>query len=329
MTLTIAEKERAIQLHIKGRKCSSITEELNRSRRTIFDVISKWKKGIFPTPRPSKTHKRKLSAQQVLNVLKYFINNPFHTYGQCIKTLKLPVHVNTIGNILKENKFGNFVACQKHFISLQNQLKRLKFALQYRHWTDEWLNVLFMDEKTVQTYSNGKLLVKRRLKERFDIDKMKIDERQNTKNKVNLFGVVFFNGPNTIYSVSTNLKGKGVTQLMRTKIVNGVGNSTVLLDNASIHSQCLKYLKEHGIAVFDYPPKSNDMNIIENVWGELQKILNRKLRNFTVSTKDQLLQLIDESWKEIPSDYIRKCILSMPRRLEEVIKTKVCIFISN
>lgn len=213
------------------------------------------------------------------------------------------MHENTIGNILSENKFGNYDASQKQFISLQNQVKRLKFALRYRHWTDEWLNVMYMDEKTVQTYSNGKLLVKRRLNERYDIDKMKIDEKQNTDNKVNLFGVVSFNGSNTIYSVSTNLTGKQVTQLMQKKIADGIGNRIVLLDNASIHSNCMKYLTEHGNAVLDFPPKSNDINIIENVWAELQKILNRKLRNFTVSTKQQLLELINESWKEVPCSF--------------------------
>ena len=65
MTLTIAEKELAIQLHIKGFKISSIVDKLNRSRRTIFDVINKWKKGIFPIPKLRKKRKRKLSAQQV------------------------------------------------------------------------------------------------------------------------------------------------------------------------------------------------------------------------------------------------------------------------
>ncbi len=79
-------------------------------------------------------------------------------------------------------------------------------------------------------------------------------------------------------------------------------------------------LRDKGISIIDFPPKSNDLNIIENVWAELQKNLNKKLRNFTISTKDHLLQLIEESWKEIPSDYIRKCILSMPKRLEEMIK---------
>lgn len=51
-------------------------------------------------------------------------------------------------------------------------------------------------------------------------------------------------------------------------------------------------------------------------------ILNRKLRNVNVSTKEDLLKLIEASWKEIPVSFIRKCILSMPDRLQEVIKAK-------
>ncbi|KAG4080632.1 hypothetical protein HA402_013162 [Bradysia odoriphaga] len=309
-------------LHIRGHKYSFIAKELNRHPDTISTVIKKWKDGIFHKPKARLLRRTKLSAQQTLNVLKYFIQNPFHTYDQCVKKLNLPIHKRTVGNILTRHKFGNYVACTKQFISLQNQIRRLRFALTYRHWTNEWLNVLFMDEKTVQTYNNAKILVKRLKKERYDPSKMKTDERQNTKNKVNLFGVVSYNGPNTIYSVSTKLNGTEVKQLMRKNIKRDIGNSVVLLDNASIHNKCIEYLRKKEIIVLDFPPKSNDLNIIENVWAELQKNLNKKLLNFTVSTKNELLQLIEESWKELPSDFIRKCILSMPERLEEVIKMK-------
>lgn len=322
MVLTKDEKQLSILLHVRGFSTLFISKQLNRNIKTISQLIKNWKKGIFDTSKLRRRRKRKLSAQQILNVLKYFVNNPFHTYGQCAKKLKLPVSDDTISLILKDNKVGNFVACPKQFISLQNQIKRLKFALKYRYWSTEWLDVQFMDEKTVQTYSNGKVMVKRRLGERFDHDKLKIDEKQNSENKVNLFGVVSCSGPNTIYSINTKFNGKEATQLMQKEIKNIVRNSTVLIDNASIHNNCIRYLREHGNIVMDFPPKSNDLNVIENVWAELQKKLNRKLRNITVSTKSQLLELIDESWKEIPSDFIRKCVLSMPQRLEEVIKMK-------
>lgn len=240
MDLTSDEKQLAVILHTKGYKFSHIAKQLNRHRGTISLVVNKWKKGIFHSRKDRKQRRSKLSAQQVLNVLKYFIQNPFDTYNQCIKNLKLPVHSDVISSILKKNEFGNFVACTKQFVSLQNQIKRLQFALKYRHWTTEWLDVLFMDEKTVQTYSNGKVMVKRRVNERYESANMKTDEKQNTHNKVNLFGVVSYKGPNTIYSVSTKLNGAEVKQLIRKKIRNDIGDSTVLLENATIHAKSVK-----------------------------------------------------------------------------------------
>ena len=61
------------------------------------------------------------------------------------------------------------------------------------------------------------------------------------------------------------------------------------------------------------------------VWDELQKRLNKKLRNINISTKQDLIKFVNESWQEIPDSFIANCILSMPARLREVIKIKVFI----
>lgn len=224
--------------------------------------------------------------------------------------------------VLTKNGIRNYVACSKSFLSMQNQIKRLKFAIKHQHWTTEWLKVNFLDEKTVQTFSNGRVSVKRKVNERYNADKLITQEIQNTDNKVNLVGLVSFDGPNVIYSVSTSLNGKRFEQLMKNRVKDVVEDSTVLMDNASIHGIGIKYLENLGIRVLDFPPKSNDLNIIENVWAELQKILNSKLRTITISTKVELLTMIEESWKEIPLSFIKNCILSMQKRLNEVIKMK-------
>lgn len=321
MSLTAEEKQSAILLHSKGFSNSFIARELNRSRKTIASLVSRWKKGIFMSKKP-KIQPTKLTAQQVFKVLNYFINNPFKTHAQCIRELRLPVVRSTIHNILKKNGIGSYVAASKQFISMQNRIKRLRFAIKYQKWTSEWLKVHFMDEKTVQTYSNGRVVVKRRARERYNASNIVSQEVQNTKNKVNLFGVVSFDGPNVIYSVSKKFTAKQFTELATSELMDIVKDGTILIDNATIHGQGIQFLKSSGIPVFDFPPKSNDMNLIENVWAELQKILNRKLRNITVSTKNQLLQLIEESWKEIPVSFIENCVLSMPNRLKKVIEAK-------
>ncbi len=96
------EKQLAIMLHIKGYKCTSIAKQLNRGRKVIALIINKWKKGMFHMPQVRMPRRSKLSAQQTLNMLKYFIKNPFHTYNQCINKLKLPVCETTVNRMLKK-----------------------------------------------------------------------------------------------------------------------------------------------------------------------------------------------------------------------------------
>lgn len=292
--MSLHEKQLAIQLHVRGFQNTFIATQLDRHKNQIGLLIKGWTNGRFPAIRKKRiTGDCKLSAQQVYKVLDYFIKNPFSIYKECIRKLKLPVHRSTVTNVLKKNGIRIYVACSKQFLSMINQIKRLKFAIKHQHWTTEWLNVNFLDEKTVQTFSNGRVFVKRKVNERYDVDKIATQEVQNTKNKVNLVGLVSFDGPNMLYSISTEFNEEKFAHLMKNKVKDIVEGSTVLMDNATIHKDGMKYLESIGISVIDFPPKSNDLNVIENVWAELQKILNRKLRTVTVSTKAELLGLIE------------------------------------
>lgn len=261
--MTLGEKQSVIQLHLRGFKNVFIANQLHRHRNQISILINDWRNGKFPNIRKArKVLKSKLSAQQVYKVLKYFIDNPFNSYKRCIQELKLSVHKMTIMRVLSRNGVRNYVACSKQFLSMQNQIKRLKFAIKYRNWTTEWLKVNFLDEKTIQTYSSGKILVKRKVNERYNHNMMISQETQNTDNKVNLVGVVSYDGPNIIYSVSTNLTAKMFEQLVKRKLKDIVKDSTVLIDNASIHPKGIAYMRNSGILVLDFPPKSNDLNVI-------------------------------------------------------------------
>lgn len=261
-----------------------IASQLHISKSVVSQTVNAWKRGeIVTVKRQRKPKKTKLTAQQMYKILMYFVKNPFHTYKECIKSLNLSVSLNTVKKVLKGDGIYNRVACPKPFISLLNQIKRLKFALKYCNLTAaDWLQVCFLHEKTIQTYRNSTAMVKRRINERFDSNKVSVKEIQNSENKVNLVGVISHNGPNKIYSVSTNLTGNEFDQLIKLKIKNDV-TGTVLMNNASIHKKDFKRLLESGVRVFDdFPPKSPDVNIIENVWSLLQRILNRKLLNAVV-----------------------------------------------
>lgn len=322
--LSIDDKEKIIELHLRSIKHAAICEQMKCSRSTVSRVINLWKRGKLMSCRKKRKCRRRLSAQKVYQILTYFLDHPFNTYKDCIRDLKLSVCCETIGKTLSENGIKNYIACSKLFLSIKNRIKRLRFALKYQDWTWQWAHVMAMDEKTVQTYANSKkVMVKRRPKERYHPDKIASAEVQNTKNKVNLVGIIAYDGPNMIYSVPTKLKAIQFKQLMSSKVRNIIGDNTVMMDNATVHGKGIKYLLKSGVNVLiDFPPKSPDLNPIENIWAEFQKRLNKKLFNICISTKNDLLELIRNTWKEIPPTFIKNCMMSMPERLKEVIRMK-------
>ncbi len=56
----------------------------------------------------------------------------------------------------------------------------------------------------------------------------------------------------------------------------------------------------------------------ENLWG----IVKRKMRNKRPKNADELKATVKETWASIPPQQCHKLIISMPRRIEAVIKAK-------
>ena len=259
--LDITQQQSAVWLHIRGFPNKLIAEQFGCHRNTVSTVINKWRRGEFVSAKQKRVRRSKLSAQQVHNVLQYFINNPFNTRQDCIRDLKLLVSEMSITNCLTGKGLKSYTACSKQFLSLRNQLIRLRFALKYRNWTEEdWRRVWFFDEKTIQTYANGRVLVRRKSNDRFTPGVMLIPEIQNTRNKLNLVGFISIDGPNKVYSVSTNLNGPEFEGLIESKvkslIVSRNPRPIILMDNAKIHRLGIDLIKRNGMTVLeDYPQK--------------------------------------------------------------------------
>ncbi|TFK58033.1 hypothetical protein BDN72DRAFT_782606 [Pluteus cervinus] len=60
------------------------------------------------------------------------------------------------------------------------------------------------------------------------------------------------------------------------------------------------------------------MNIIEHVWDYLDRRLRHRER--PPKTRDELWEALQEEWHKIPLKYIRKLYLSIPRRIQALVR---------
>lgn len=59
--------------------------------------------------------------------------------------------------------------------------------------------------------------------------------------------------------------------------IYGLGNYMMLQDNFAGHKTdvVMAYIKSKNIDLLDFPPRSPDLNIIENYWSLIQRNVNR------------------------------------------------------
>ncbi|GFV50092.1 transposable element Tcb1 transposase [Trichonephila clavipes] len=66
------------------------------------------------------------------------------------------------------------------------------------------------------------------------------------------------------------------------------------------------------------PPQWPDLNTIEHLWD----LLERKIRQHHITSKEMLKRMIVSEWNTISSEETSKLVQSMPKRLMEVLRRK-------
>lgn len=86
---------------------------------------------------------------------------------------------------------------------------------------------------------------------------------------------------------------------------NDPKHTSLLLKNWLLYN-CPKVIKT--------PAQSPDLNVIEHLWDEL----GRRMQKRVCSNKDQLKAALEEEWNLISPDVCKKLVESIPKRLKAV-----------
>ena len=115
------------------------------------------------------------------------------------------------------------------------------------------------------------------------------------------WGAITYNGVGRLHFLSGRLNTEGYIGIIQNHYLGTLRDheldvSEVIFqqDNASMHVSAgtRNYLSAKGIVPLTWPPQSPDMNIIENVWGDVDRRLRK--RQLAPKTITELINAIKE-----------------------------------
>lgn len=322
--LTEPEKMRAITLLQNGWSLQAVADDLHVCKNSIFKLKEKWN----AEGHVRYVHgggRRKVSTVEEDNLfLDHLRRNPFDTAVTASFETNFPGSVRTARKRVKDSELKNYVAANKVALTPRHKEQRLEFARQFVGRPDNfWENVIFSDEKSFQSCSDGSVRVYRPENTRYSEPYVKPTERSG-RFSINVWAWISCQGPGVCWRMEERLTGLSYVRIMENVMLPSVTmlypqNFTFQQDNCSIHTSRVasQWFIDNNINVLPWPSKSPDLNPIENAWGYLvKKICDR---NFRPANAEELWEAIENAWDNITEDYTRTLILSMPRRLQSVI----------
>ena len=142
---------------------------------------------------------------------------------------------------------------------------------------------------------------------------------------INVWGCFSWNGVGDLHRVKGILTGTEYRKILIHHMVpsaNRLNPEGFIFqqDNDPKHTSNVvkKYLQNKKIEVMNWPAQSPDLNPIENLWGQL----NRLTQDRNPQNEDELLEIIKHAWHSMSDEYLHNLVESMPGRCKVVNQSK-------
>lgn len=142
-------------------------------------------------------------------------------------------------------------------------------------------------------------------------------------------GCMTWNGIGYMAKIDSGLDGKVYREILAGELMDTLSwyglekqNVAFQQDNDPKHTakETQKWLDNSGLSILDWPSQSPDLNPIEHLWAELKYRVKKQITH--PKNMDELWDVVQDEWEKIPPDFCQKLIITMPQRVEDVIKAR-------
>ncbi|CDF40946.1 unnamed protein product [Chondrus crispus] len=322
--ITDLERGQILALHKECISFRSIAEAVNRSVGAVQSVI---RLGFNHKHPKHWKGNQKISETQKRAIIRMALKAEESARGIQAE-LKLPIRHRRVQQILSAVtylKYRKMITAPQ--MTPQHKENRVKWCRRFISKGEEfWNTVVFSDEKKFNgdgpdgfaSYWHDL-----RTKERI------FSKRQNGGFSVMVWGAISLYGVSPIVFMDGRQDSTKYVDVLRHGLlpfsseVFGEGQGWVFQqDNAPIHTSNFTrtWLSGHSIRTLPWPPKSPDMNIIENVWGVMARVVYARGRHY--QNVRELKDAIEEAWSTVGSDLLLKLYKSLPRRMHAVMDAR-------
>lgn len=258
-------------------------------------------------------------------------NNPRLTApqiaGQMNEEWNKQVSPQTIRRTLKSDDFNGRVARRKPNVSEVNRKRRLNFAKEYIQKVKSWWNdVIFDDESLYKVFgSNGRKMVWRRPNQ--ELQKINLQPTGKYGGAgVMVWGCVSASGVGELVFIDGIMDKHKYLQLLKDNLRKSAEKLGVLetfkfyQDNDPKHMayEVRSWLLYNCPKVIQTPPRSPDLNSIENLWDEL----DCRIRTSPITSSMELKKKLVEEWNSVSRNYTKIVVSCIPQRLNAVLRQK-------